>query len=212
LPALNIPKNVRNGFAILRDIPDAVFNELLVEIERQAAPPSVKNLSTTDIEQLVDAITAMSAVRASAEVSVEQFAADICESLRELGELKPDQEPRFSERLSRLLDIETLKVTAKAFALYSEHEHLFCSARILTDARPIYIDDPSAPPMAMIITHTLKIDYHGAGGRLHEIYIGMGSNDIDEIRDVLDRAEKKAKSLRAAFDANKIRFIDPQHE
>lgn len=194
-------------------MPDDVLNELLAEIERSSgAPSTVKNLSNDDTKRLMDTITSLYALRASVEVPVEQFVSDVCEGLSEHGDLNPDQEPRFRDRLARILEIDTLNVAAKALALYSEYEHLFCTARIFTDARPIYGTDPSAPPAAMIITHTLKIDYHGVGGRIHEIYIGMGSNDINQIRDVLDRAEKKAESLRATFEPSKIRFIDPQQQ
>jgi hypothetical protein len=210
LATLVIPKNVREGLASLRDIPDDVFNSLLIDFERSGEPSSVKNLSPEDAKQLIASITSLSAVRASAGVSLEQFIADICESLHEQDELKADQEPRFRERLTRVLSIDILNIKAKAIALSNEHEHLFCSARIVTDMRPVYGDDPSAPPEAMTITHILKIHYHAAGNRIHEIYLGIGSSDIEEIREVLDRAKEKAKSLQASLESTKIPFIDPQ--
>lgn len=58
--------------------------------------------------------------------------------------------------------------------------------------------------------NTLKIDYHVAGGRTNEIYLGLGSGDISELREVLDRAEAKARSIRAVLESTKIPFIDPQ--
>jgi hypothetical protein len=211
LATLVIPKNVRDGLALLREVSDGVFNTLLVDLEQSvAASSSVQNLSPTDAKQLIDAITSMSAVRASAGVSLDQFIADVCESLREEEELTSTQEPAFRERLAKALSIEILNVKAKALALSNEHEHLFCSARIFTDMRPIYGEDPSQPPEAMTITHILKIHYHAAGNRIHEIYLGIGSSDIEEFREVLDRAEKKAESIRALLESSKIRFIDPQ--
>jgi hypothetical protein len=64
----------------------------------------------------------------------------------------------------------------------------------------------------MVITHTLKIEFHGAGGRLHEIYLGIGSEGISELMDVLVRAQKKAKSLEAALEGSNMVLIDPQSE
>ena len=158
----------------------------------------------------MDAVNSMYRVRAYAEVPLEEFATDVCEALVEHSDLKLEEVPQFRERLTRVLDIETLNIAAKASILLDEHEHLFCSVRIITDARPVYGKSVSEPPEAMVITHILKIDYHGAGGRLHEMYIGLGSNDIKELRNALDRAEEKAKSLQAAFEASKIKFIDPR--
>lgn len=213
MPVLNIPPDDRLGLAILREMPDEVFQSLLIEIDRSpASVPTVKNLSPGDAEQVMDAVNSMARVRAYAEVDVEEFATDVCESLIEYKELKSEEVPRFREKLTKLLGVEALNIAAKAVALLGEHEHLFCSVRVITDARPVYGKSVSEPPAAMVITHILKIDYHGAGGHLHEFYLGLGSNDIRELRAALDRAEEKAKSLQTAFEAAKIRFIDPQQD
>jgi len=212
LAELSIPKSNRLGLAILREMPDDVLKALLIAIEKSpSSVPVIPDVSSQDAEQVKDALDTMYAIRAYNEVSLEEFISDVCEALRENDELKPQEEPQFRERLTKLLDIEALSIAAKALALQTEHEHLFCSARILTDARPVYGKSVSESPAAMIITHMLKLSYHeGGAGRLNEFYIGLGSNDIAELRSVLDRADEKEKSLRATFDSSKIRFIDPQ--
>lgn len=213
MPGLSIPKSDQVGLARLREMPEDLFQSLLLEIDRApGSTPKVENLSPDDAKQVMDAVNSMYQVRAYAEVSLEEFVSDVCDALVEDSELKLDEVPRFRERLKRVLDVEALNIVAKAVALLGEHEHLFCSVRIITDARPVYGKSVSEPPDAMIITHILKIDYHGAGGHLDEIYIGLGSNDIKELRSALDRAEEKARSLQVAFEASKIRFIDPQQD
>ena len=208
---LSIPKSDRAGLAILRDMPDSALNTLLLEVGRSPATvPTVPNLPPSDAEKAMDALNTMYTIRAFSEVSTEEFIADVCEALREYNELKPSEEPVFRERLARLLDIEAFSIAAKAASLQSEHEHLFCSARVLTDARPVYGKNASDPPVAMIISHVLKLSYHEAAGRLREFYIGLGSNDMAELREVLKRADTKAKSLRDALGPSKIKFIDPQ--
>ncbi len=213
MPGLNIPEADRRGLAILREMPEDVFQSLLLEIDRSPRSiPPVKNLSPDDAEQVMDAVNSMYRIRAYAEVPLEEFVSDVCDALLECDELKSNQVPQFRKRLTRVLGIEALNVAAKAFTLLGEHEHLFCSVRIVTDARPVYGKSVSEPPAAMVITHILKIDYHGAGGHLHEIYIGLGSKDIKELRSALDRAEEKAMSLQAALEESKIKFIDPQRD
>ena len=97
---------------------------------------------------------------------------DVCEALRELQELDARKEATLRDRLTRLLDIEALNIAAKATLLHLEHEHRFCTARILTDARPVYGDDVETPPSTMVIGHTLKISYHEADD-VRDIYIAL---------------------------------------
>jgi hypothetical protein len=206
----NIPTDDQEGFALLKDISDDTFNQLLLKIENDDESNSVTGLSSAQTAHIINAIYSASAVRVSADVALDEFINDLCASLPE-GFFGPDQdEARFRERLTRVLSIESVIVVAKAFALHSEHERQFCSARIFTDARPVYADDPAAPPSAMVITHTLKINFHGEGGRLHEIYLGIGSKGISDLMKVLERAKDKAKSLKETVETKKLQFLDPQ--
>jgi hypothetical protein len=211
LAALDIPKRARAGLAILRQLPDEAVNVLLSEIEKSSnATTTISGVASGDIDLLMYAINSMARVRAGAEVEVDEFIDDICDSLREEGDIKSSDEPVLRERLAKVLAIESLDVAGKAVALHAEQANLFCTARILTDARPVYGDNVDAPPSAMIIVHTLKIDYHTEDGRrIHEFYVALGSRDIDTLRAALDRAEKKAKSLRSVI-SQSVRFIDPQ--
>jgi len=213
LPALNIPEEHRPGLALLRKMPDDAFAAAIVELEHSPdSAPSIPSVSPQDAELFKSALDTMYAVRAYSDVDLDEFVDDVCDALKSVDDLPQGEETKFRERLTRVLNIDPLSVAAKAVLLQNEHEHDFCSARILTDARPIFGDDVVGPPSAMMITHTLKLSYHqGAGGRLQEIYLGIGSRDIQELREVLDRAEKKASSLKAALEPSQLRLIDPQH-
>ncbi len=212
MPILDIPKEDRPGLTTLREMSEGAFAALIIELERSPdSTPSVPGVSSEDAESLKNSIDTMYTVRAYTDVPVEELVSDVCEALKADDDLPQGEEPRFRDRLLRILNIDALNVAAKAVLLQNEHERDFCSARILTDARPVYGEDPEAPPVAMIVTHTLKLVYHhGAGGPLHEIYLSLGSRDLRELRDVLNRAEAKAKSLRDVLETTKVRFIDPQ--
>jgi len=211
---LDIPESDRKALAVLRDLPPDTLSQLLLEIERSpGSVPSVEGVSPKDAKQLMDVLNDMHRIRAFAEVEIDRFASDICETLREQDQLKQSDEPKLRERLTRVLEIDALAIAAKASILHGEHEHRFCSARILTDARPVYGpgQSPSAPPPAMIVTHTLKVSYHeGPRGLLNDIYFSLGSKDLTELLELLHRAQDKAKSLQQVFDSSKTRFIDPQ--
>ena len=212
MAALNVPKNERLALTILRQLPEPAFDQLVAELERSpTAVPKIPNLSPDDTTALSEVIESLHRVRAYSEVSLEEFASDVCESLFEHNDLTPATESAFRERLLRILSIGALAVAGKAVALHLEYDHVFCRARVLTDARPIFGEDVSAPPPAMMITHTLKLDFHtGPTGRIEEFYITLGSGDLQVLQYALQRAEIKAKSLGTAIKNTNVRLVDPQ--
>lgn len=195
-------------------MPDDTFASAILQLEHSPdAVPSLSNISSDDAAAIKRVIEMMYNVRTYSDVGVEEFADDVCDALIEVGQLQLADVAKFRERLARILSIDSLNVASKAVLLHNEHEHDFCSARILTDVRPVFGDDPGLPPAGVIIVHTLKLSYHeGAGGRLQEIYMSLGSHDIQELRDVLNRAETKAATLRASLEPTSLRIIDPQRE
>lgn len=209
---LTIAEKGKVGLAVLRDLPAETLSALIGEIERAGDSVSaVPDLSPEDTRRLMAALNWLSRVRAYTDVPVDEFVPDICEALREAGELEASTEPTLRERLEKVLDLDALNLSAKADVLRSEHQYIFCTARILTDARPVYGKKASEPPLAMIITHSLRISYHeGPGGPLKDIFMGLDSGDIAELHSVLQRAEEKARSLRGALEASKLRYIDPK--
>jgi hypothetical protein len=210
LASLRIPLADKAGLKLIRQLTEDQLVTFIAELERNpAAEPEVPGVHPKDVTQIVGTLERLYQVRGYGEVSIDEFVSDISEALRESDELSPSEEQSFRGRLTRLLDIEALNIAAKATDLAQEYLHLFCTARILTDARPIFGTDPSAAPSAMVITHTLKIDYH-EGTDMKEIYLAIGSGDISELREVLDRAEAKAVSLRKMLESAKMRIIDPQ--
>jgi hypothetical protein len=212
LPALNLTPTTRSGLSLVRDMPDGTLNLLLVELERSPdSIPSLPGLSPGDAELVKESLDAMYAVRAYHDVELEEFVGDISDAFKFNKELPPEKEPDFRQRLLRILDIAPLRVTAKAILLHGEYERDFCTARILTDIRPIYDNGVKGPPSGAIIMHTLKLTYHeGASGELSEMYLAMGSDDIVELQRVLMRAIDKVTGLRGVLEAGKIRYIDPQ--
>lgn len=208
---LTIPRSDRQGLAIMRALSNEAFAELLIQLERSPDTAlSVKSLSSTDAQQILDAINSMFRVRTYNDVSVAEFVSDVYEALREEGDLESSDEPLFRERLVKLLSLKVFEIGAKAAVLRVEYGNVFCNARILTDIRPVYGKDVSGAPAAMIIMHTLKIAYHrgSAGGRLSEFYVAFSPEEISELRIALDRAEEKEKSLRSVVGVSKIRLIE----
>jgi hypothetical protein len=110
------------------------------------------------------------------------------------------------ERLIRLLGIEAISVNSKAMALAYEHEHIFQSARIFTDIRPIFGYSVQDVPNRYIFFHTLKIRYTD-DGRMKELFLALDTADLQNMIEVLERAKMKVESLKSAFDGVGLQYV-----
>jgi len=212
LPTLTLSPITRFGLVLLRDLPEDTLGTLPADLEGPLESlQSHQSLSPGNAELLKDAIDALYGIRVYNDVPLEEFVSDVLESLEQSEQLASSAVEMMRGRLKKILDIPALRVAAKAALLHQEHERTFCTARILTDIRAVYDNGAKVPPSGAIITHTLKISYHESeGGDIHDIFVAMGSNDLRELQDVLNRAKDKATSLRGVLETSKLRFIDPQ--
>ena len=105
----------------------------------------------------------------------------------------PEDSTALREReqvLAKMLSpVGTLGLIAKATDLMVEQQALFCRARIITDARPIF-DEKADQLQGFLTLHCLALTYHEGPDTRH-IHIVLDGKDIRKLRDQLDRAEKK---------------------
>lgn len=139
-----------------------------------------------------------------------QFASDAVDAAKEeLQELKKDAEEwaAFTRDLATLLACdESLGVTAKVLSVRREYGNVFCSARILTDIRPVFGPDPSRTPLAAAIVRTLHIAHH-AGDSHEDFYVALDADDLRKLGDQIDRAVKKEASLKAVIQDTPITYL-----
>jgi hypothetical protein len=209
LAELTIPKEHQPILGKVRTMSEESLRALVSALGTSSEDASsIQGLSSEEAEEIEQVITELYDVRSYFDMDVPKFASEIAEGLREV-EFFPDNElAAFKKRLADLLTIESVNIGAKAANLKREYPSRFCTARILTDARPIYSDDPSKPPTAAMITHTLRISYHDDTSRLREVYISMDGDDIATLHQILDRAEAKAKSLEAVLGSAKLKVLE----
>ncbi len=221
LATLTIPPRYAAGMAKIISLPDDSIEEIAtalsevtpsLDLKALASEVSsrVKSVARADISRIVRLVVSLYSARAYSDPSsssIDEFVDDICEALSRSGrkelEVTEENKERVKGRLRRMLSLEALDVASKALSLQHEHEHVYCNARILTDARPVYGPNPNAAPQAAVVTHTLKLMYH-KGDQLREIYIALDGEDIKQLRTLLDRAESKASSHKSLFDSAKL--------
>lgn len=168
------------------------------------------NLSAEEINELVSLLISLFKVSDAADIGLEEFIQDVCESASEVLENDEDS-AKLSENLRALLVRENaIGITAKAMDVFTEHDHSFRSCRVLTDLRPVFssrADYGDEKIVAAMATHTLKVEYTESAIR-KEFFISMDSNDIRLMLKALERALAKENVLKELVDRQEFAYMD----
>ena len=218
---LTIPERHRNGVVKLLKLSEDSFSQMVSALEGVGPKlfpdnlssqmiSKIKGVSPEDVSEIVTTIMTLSSHRMHDDSTAEELAEQVVQAAIEANiPIKSDKERiTFKYRLLKFFELNTLFVSAKALGILLSNENLFCSARILTDIRPVFGTDPTVAPTAIVMVHMLDLGYH-KDGELKHLYIAMDSIDIDTLREALNRAEMKAESLKPLMKKAGVEFLDP---
>ncbi len=104
----------------------------------------------------------------------------------------------------------TVGTAAKAGHVLTQHERIFVAATILTDVRPIFHVDVSEKPQSAVIVHMLRIVQRDYFGNQEDKYFALDSNDIRNIRMLIDRAMKKEETLKNLMNDSGVTVLTPK--
>lgn len=103
---------------------------------------------------------------------------------------------RIDKRLDRILQSKALEITGKAYGVLSDNPNLFCSARTLSELRPVF--DRGLDARAAVIVHQLKLVYHtGPSSERSDLFLALDRSDLDYLKTIIDRAIEKHDKLEA---------------
>jgi hypothetical protein len=224
MAALTIPKQFEQGIVKIINLPDEVATALVAAL--RASPQSLKpkalaasiaervqGLSETEIQQLLPTLTSLYMARASLGISAQEFLESVVEAVATShsapANFTADTREKFKQRLANLLDVESFGVSVKAQEVLHEHQYALSRVRILTDIRPVFGNEKIESPLAAVLVHTMKITYL-AEGEIREFFVAMDTSDIKMLKDALERAEKKAESIKVAISNTGLNIIEPE--
>jgi len=219
MAALSIPEQYQSGLAKIATLPNARIDELISSLKNvnpssrsadfvSSAIEKVPDLaSNEDLKSAVVTLYSLYMLRAVVRLPISRFVPDLLAAAKDSGSptlRSAADDPDFKSKLQRLMTIDSLELSAKAFSLEREHEHLFHDAQIFTDLRPVFNKDVSAEPIGMVLAYTMKLIFHD-GTRHKEFYLALDEDDIARLKKVVERAETKADTLRRLLETKQIR-------
>ena len=90
----------------------------------------------------------------------------------------------------------------------TEHAHVFCNARILSDIRPVFAESADSASAAVVI-HNLQIGFHEGGTGPHkEFYVALDTGDLRKLKELIVRAEKKDIALQTMLKSSNVPYLD----
>lgn len=209
LPRLSIPERHRAGVAALAALPEGTFVDFLNVVKKGLSADTateltarlekgVPSLRGTNLLGMLVAVESMQSIQKDAHVSPETFSTDICDALEEDSPklAKNVKAEVLKRRIAKILKAKAIHLTSeKIKEIRSEVERSFCKARILTDVRTAFGESPEQAPSGMTILHNLQIRYHDDSGRHKEFYVALDGDELNDLKEVIERAEKKGKTL-----------------
>jgi hypothetical protein len=222
VPELTIPKEYERGITVIKSLSDSDVGRIL-DVLKDKGPgaeptdivseirPTLPQLSDNDLKEFVDTLYSLYFLRASADVTVDQFVNDLAGAIREssnkdIQTSDPQELGHLRSKFRSLLTVRPLSLQSKANELQRDFANIFWNAKIFTDIRPVWDSDVKKPPAGTVITNTLKLEYHHTGGH-GELYLYVNKDNIDTLLAVLKRAKNKMATLESLATAKWMKTL-----
>jgi hypothetical protein len=212
---LELPPEDRGAIATVKTLTPSVLENLIAALKSAPAISNPHEMAKHIADQVpsfprdrlvpvLEMLYTLYHVRDLSGVGDATFLNDLMDGATKEFEVNGSSDlPKLKSILEKLLSIGTLSIVSKASRLQRDGERLYCSAKVLSDIRPVFRSDPSLAPVGAVITHTLKVGYHEGRGHL-ETQIVMDSDDLAMLAAVVQRAQAKDKTLRSLLKRSKL--------
>ncbi|SRR6266404_3042059 len=222
---ITIPEPYESGLATIVGLSDDSVSELVSALRTIPAKlfpytlaheisPNVQSIPVDDLREVIETLQSLYLTKVYHEVPANVMADDIAEAATENGlseqlKLSGLDRDKFRDRLATLLSIESLEILAKALGILRNNQNVFHEARIISEIRPVFGSNVEEPPPAAVLLHMLNITCHGTDGH-KEFFIALDTDDIEVLRDVIDRAETKAESLKVMLNKAGTTYLETE--
>ena len=221
---IRIPKDRQTGFVRLLELNDDGFDELMTVLDRtpliyrtdkmiSTLIADLKIISQDIATEIIKSVFPLYSIQSESELPINAFVEEICKIIERTPSINIDlsgsNRDELNKRLTKLLSVQSANIASKAKSLMFEHNHIFQSARIFTDVRPVFGQDITEAPVAYVIVHMVRIRYF-EDGQIKEFFAALDTNDVQKLNDVTERAKLKVKSLKSAMQDADLPYVDEE--
>jgi hypothetical protein len=224
MPSITIPESAYAAIQHLIRLSPPDFDAFLDALSR--AEPSLDQdkfwshvathftrIDQIEIKSILNEIFQMDVARTGMDMDISEFAEVIADAAASAKSEKfPCEEGDKKILKDRLVKIfegrKGLNITMKAMGVLVDQDHVFYHAKILTDIRPVFNEKGDSVDAAVIV-HNLRIHY-GEDSDHKDFYVALDASDIQSLREVLDRADTKAKCLRGFLKTSGVSYLDAE--
>jgi hypothetical protein len=103
--------------------------------------------------------------------------------------------------LTLILVQPNLALKSKAYRLMHSHDRVFTSAEIFSDVRPVFSISGTPKIEAAIAFHTISLNFLN-NGEAKTMSFALDSKDLDDLKNVIERALKKDRAIRKFISAS----------
>lgn len=223
MPLINyIPERYEDGFKELGIIKKSDFTKIEKYLSAAPLVSSIEKLSLIissneeleeiEIEEIFLSVGSLISFIEKQEI-IEEIIQDVV-ALCEIDELiKPEDKERFEKRITFLINNKQIYYAAKSDNLINNYGNIFIQSRIISDIRPVFDIQIDDNPKAGIIFHNLNIHYQSNDEPYHkDISLILTIDDIQSLKDVLIRAEKKELCLQTIFEKSGMKNLNEKYE
>ncbi|HEX8354691.1 MAG TPA: hypothetical protein VF611_17420 [Pyrinomonadaceae bacterium] len=223
MASFRVPAEQASSVAKLISLPHDVLEELSSALQNASTSMSLEetireivltidSLQEDDKAYIASVIYSLYMVRASSELTLDEFAEDILESIgesahEELLKVPEETVENVAPYVRNLFSSDPLFISAKAVLILYENNFIFSGARVLTDVRHVFGEDLSESPKAAVLVHTLRVQ-NLRGKPNDSVYIALETNELQKIIDVLERAKQKAEILQATLEGSGVSLLE----
>ena len=217
---LRVPEPVQDGIKQLANLDETAVESLLSVLQEQKpvfSPPQLiqqientaPSLSSEEVNGIIFSLISLSSARHVYDSTVEEIATTAVDSIK--SDVASEKLQGLENTLSKLLQTESILITSKALEMQNTHQRVFNRCQIVTDIRPLFLEDVSEAPSVTLIVHSLILTYI-ENGEKKEFFIALDNEDLAKIQAQVTRAQGKVDSLKPVLSALSPLYLEVINE
>jgi hypothetical protein len=209
MATVTVPKEHASGLSRIMNLSPSQSEAVVQALEKatsrddriltQLVVAGVPTLPNKDAREIIQTLLSLYSARIGMDMKVDAFVTELISAAKHVQSKETQPVEVAQKTLRDLLSVRPLSMISKARGIHVSYERTFCSARVITELRPVFDADVREDPAGFVMAHILRLGYHRSGKHA-DVHIAMDKIDIDSLILALQRAKEKAVTMKVVAD------------